>query len=536
MKKILFSIVICLFSLICNAQIKDHIAFKSFRENVIKSQLDFLSSDYVLGRYPGDKGSYLAGEYIASVMAEYGLKPAGDIINQKTGERSYFQHFDVIRTVDNNDHKVSVILSNNYIENEFKLEYLTDFSLNTPSYSRKIYTDLVFVGYGITDPENGYDDFKGVDVKGKIIIRLAGFPGHLDKDSKSFKIFKKVVDKFPQYASWSEKNIAAKKNGAIGVVEMVTTNNVTGWATNVPFRFKNAYGESDRKVLMPHTIERLRFPDGLDYNELINISLRKEVFASILEKNGIEISNLEKEIALNFQPKSRFLIGTKIDIAINVKTDIIKLRNILGVLEGEQDSEHVVVGGHYDHVGYSEGFIWNGSDDNASGTVGVLAMANAFRSLIEKPKRSIVFAAWDAEEKGFLGSKYYVANPYYPIDKCRFYTNLDMISRDHPDDKESINLDLVYGDSNNIIYEMLDSYNKEYNFNFIIDLKHQKFGSGGSSDYVPFSIRNIPYIGWMSGLHKDYHTPYDESQRANIVKMTNILKFSFLTINKKANE
>jgi len=174
---------------------------ESITIDVVKSQLEFLASDWTEGRGTGQKGIYLAGDYIASIFKVYGLLPGGDfewtrlsrsermrgVKPEKT--RSYFQNFSLIEYYHGEDHEFSLISQNSAGKQILKFAYRTDFTVNTSDVGTEITAPVVFVGYGLVDIENNYDDFKGVDVKGKIILRLSGYPGHKDTTSNAYKKF-----------------------------------------------------------------------------------------------------------------------------------------------------------------------------------------------------------------------------------------------------------------------------------------------------------------------------------------------------------
>lgn len=206
-------------------------------------------------------------------------------------------------------------------------------------------------------------------------------------------------------------------------------------------------------------------------------------------------------------------------------------RNILGLLEGSDDRlkhEIVLVGAHYDHVGYGSrttslgpiGHVHNGADDNASGTACLLELLDAFSALPERPKRSILFAFWDGEEKGLLGSQHWVAAPTVPLDRIVFAFNVDMVGRLRDDRVE------VYGSRTARGLRQLVSRHNEaekLRFDFTWEMK-------ANSDHHPFFARQIPVIMWHTGLHGDYHRPSDDADKINADGIERISRVAFRTV------
>ena len=166
------------------------------------------------------------------------------------------------------------------------------------------------------------------------------------------------------------------------------------------------------------------------------VSITREIADSILEGAGTTIDELKKKIETTRKPASMDLVGARLTITAEAKTTLVKASNIIAVLEGSDPKlkdEYLVIGAHYDGLGASDGNVWNGADDNASGSVAVLAVAQAMAMNPNKPKRTVVFCLWSGEEEGLFGSRYYVANPLFPLAKTVGCINFDMISRTYDD-------------------------------------------------------------------------------------------------------
>lgn len=181
------------------------------------------------------------------------------------------------------------------------------------------------------------------------------------------------------------------------------------WADNFPFRYDNEYYEGTERI-SSGIRKRMTIPGDSISSSLTTVTISPRLANEIIKESKIDFNTFESTVAKSLKPDSKKLNSTSIYLKTSVNSNIVKARNVLGMIEGENPNEVVVIGAHYDHVGTNMGYIWNGSDDNASGTVGMLTLAKAFAESGIKPKRTIIFAGWTGEEKGLLGSKYFADN------------------------------------------------------------------------------------------------------------------------------
>jgi Zn-dependent M28 family amino/carboxypeptidase len=235
----------------------------------------------------------------------------------------------------------------------------------------------------------------------------------------------------------------------------------------------------------------------------------------------------------SLKPASRELAGKKVRIKTSVESRMIRVRNVVGVIPGKDTSEIIVIGGHYDHLGKHDGWIWNGADDNASGTVGMMTLAKAFMVTGQQPEKTIVFAAWTGEEKGLLGSEYFADHPYNDA-KMILNLNYDMISRDDRDDSLGVKCSMVYTKSYPILEEMSEKHNEAYGLGLDISFRPAEIPRGGS-DHTPFAQKNVPVFYFMAGFPPEYHQPDDHTSLVNWDKMVNIIKIGYLNIWELAN-
>jgi Zn-dependent M28 family amino/carboxypeptidase len=198
------------------------------------------------------------------------------------------------------------------------------------------------------------------------------------------------------------------------------------------------------------------------------------------------------------------------------------LKNILGLLPGLDTSLTVILGAHYDHLGKrGENIIYYGSDDNASGVAGLLALAEMWTKSHTTPPCNIMFASWTAEEKGLIGSEYFASKLKNP-EKVKLYINMDMISRSVKEDTAGRQLSIGTRTADEYLRELASRSNSTLNHPFTLDLWDVTGHSG--SDYASFIAKNIPVMTYNTGLHDDYHTPRDIPASADLVKMGDVLK------------
>jgi Zn-dependent M28 family amino/carboxypeptidase len=175
-----------------------------------------------------------------------------------------------------------------------------------------------------------------------------------------------------------------------------------------------------------------------------------------------------------------------------------------------------------------EGYIWNGADDNASGTVGVMTIARAFTAAGIKPKKTIIFAAWTGEEEGLLGSKYFVDHPPVPLQQIVMNLNYDMIARDAADDSLGVRCGATITQAYPELREILARNNTGSSLGLDLNIRSSERPSGGS-DFAPFAAKDVPVIAVMAAMHPDYHQPGDDVAKVNWKKMTAIIKLGYLT-------
>lgn len=364
--------------------------------NNIRSYMKFLSDDLFEGRGTGTRGHQMAAQYVATQFDLLGLQPGGE-------NNTYFQ--DVGLKMGNKDFTGSEVA---FLKNREKmpLTFMEDYLfIDGPMDQISGKNEVVSVGFGINAPDQNHDDYKNINIKDKFVVILSGAP-------EGFKSDAPVTTR-------SAKFEEAKKRGAKGIIYMIRPEdmkNITWQVLQSYFANPSGHGMSlrDREST---TVEIILSPSGIN-------------------------KFLGDQTLDDLQNKKKKLAAKNIEYTLNVKTDHIEnitSPNVIGILEGSDPvlkNEYIIYTAHLDHEGIGRPVqgdsIYNGAYDNASGTAIILEIAEAFASLPTPPKRSIMFIALTAEEKGLLGSRYFAANPTVPIESIAANINTDMFLMEEP--------------------------------------------------------------------------------------------------------
>ncbi len=476
---------------------------------LLKKYIYFLASDSLKGRNTPSRELDIAADYISKEFASMGVKPVNG---------TYFQNISFCSKnldVDKSFLKISIG------DNSKSFNLKTDFTPFEMTANAAVESSIVFAGYGITATEYNYDDYKDIDVKGKIVLVMKHEPG--EKDAKS--PFDGASD--TKYSAINYKLENAKKHGATGVIVVTDPlNHIMLTPQGYPWPSLSKFLPQDNLPIELCSTDENAVPFAQ-----VGESVIKFLFGSV-----DTLKNIQKRIDKLVKPASYELASTKCELATILKVKEYIAKNVVGYIEGRDKNlknELVIIGGHYDHVGamsrHKEGedYIFNGADDNASGTAGTMAVAKAFTSMKVKPKRSILFILFAGEEKGLYGSNYYVEHPLFPLDKSVAMLNMDMIGRNGNDtlqiDGFQFNPDLakiMLKEAKN--FGLKQSESKEYLFE--------------RSDHYNFFKHGITAVDISSGLHKDYHTVRDNPETINPLKAALISKLTFKTAWIMANE
>jgi hypothetical protein len=496
--------------------------------DALKAQLGFLASDWTEGREAGEKGEYLASDYIASILQLAGVGPGGDFlksprpagINVKP-DRSYFQNFIIHKTEPGAGQvfQVKDISGNTTRITDFG--YNTDFVLK-PSYpSVEIEAPALFIGYGFRNDKLGYDDLAQVDIRGKVLLKITGIP----EFARTLLTPEELADCVNQTEAYE------LMKGAAAVIEFNPS--VTSVGNPEKKEFMNmAPAENWNDCTRPvstYAIPGITIPD-----KLLKLNISARAANELLGETVNEMQTYIEKADSNKPCSLPVLAGKTVIIKTSVTMKQVAVRNVIGVIEGKDRESFIVLGAHYDHVGSRNGFIWNGADDNCSGTVGVMTLARAFMATGIKPERTIIIALWTAEETGLLGSRYFVKNPGFRIqDRC-LYFNFDMISR-YISEEQTSKIEMTYTNSVSMIKEITNNNLAKYGIDLKVDYKSSDDPPGGT-DHRSFVNAGIPVIRYKAGHRVEYHTPYDEINTVDWDIMEKIIRLSFLNAWEMANK
>jgi Zn-dependent M28 family amino/carboxypeptidase len=384
-------------------------ALDSINKDDLMSHIKTLSSDEFEGRGPGTKGEELSVAYITDQFKKIGLKPGNP-------DGTYVQKVPLVGFTAQNP-TASFTVGTKKIDLKFPDDIVTVSRRFVPE-SKVENSDVVFVGYGVEAPEYGWDDYKGVDVRGKTILMLVNDPAVPDPNDPTKlddKMFKGKAMTY--YGRWTYKYEQAMKKGAAAAVII----HETGPAG---YEYKVVSGSWSRENFDIQT------PDKNMNRAAVEAWITLDRAKELLTAAGQDFDALKKQaITKDFKPVT---LNAKANFDIKNNLREINSQNVVAKLEGSDPKlkdEYVVYTAHWDHLGIDPKLqgdqIYNGADDNASGVAQLIEIAKAFVKLPTPPKRSILFVSVTAEEKGLLGSKYYATNPLYPLNKTLADINMD---------------------------------------------------------------------------------------------------------------
>jgi Peptidase family M28/PA domain len=490
--------------------------YDSIRAADLRADLTFLSSDAFEGRLSLDRGSEVAIQWIAAEFAKAGLKPlVGD---------SYLQPVPLI------DFRPDRELTNLVLKHAGKQETYRgpDATASFPN-DVTISGRVVFAGYGITAPELHYDDYAGIDVKGRVVLVF----NHEPQEEDPHSIFNGLGN--TRYANPRAKMNNAAQHGAVAILIAPDPNH----PPNKVRQTNSVQTPGQRPAIRPTQAVA-------DEGAIPVFNISAKVAETMLTATHQSPGALQTSIDKTLKPLSTPLEDTEVEL--HAATSMRRRgtsANVVGMLEGSDPSlksETIIFSGHYDHDGPApNGGIFHGADDNGSGTVGVVALARAYGRSTTKPKRSLVFIVFAAEERGLLGSYYYNAHPLRPLETTRAVINFDMIGRNETKSRQTDGLMAIAPDTSNELNVIGTGYSPDYraavvaaNKNVGLNLSYKwdedtVLSVLFRSDQYPFLMHNIPAMWWFTGFHPDYHQVTDTAEKINYAKMEKILKLAYLT-------
>ncbi len=491
--------------------------FREIQVRNLKADVTFLASQALEGRLSLARGSEAAIEFCAAELAKAGLKPVHG--------QSFLQPVPLIEyRVD--PAATSVTLERGGVDKTWK--HGKDLWGGAPD-EADITAPVVFAGYGITAPEFHYDDYAGLDVRGKIVLIFEHEPQETQPDS----IFNGVGN--TRHANPLLKLSNAQKHGAVGVLVAAEPN-------------RKHPSTEDRMTRVPGGAVRMRrlAPQALADSDvrIPSLTISDAALANLLQPTGRTPAEIQSAIDRDLKPQSVPLGPGQVRMRIVLEE---RRRgasaNVIGMIEGSDPvlkRETIVYGAHYDHDGMWDGDVRPGADDDASGTAAVLELARAFAANPTAPKRTLLFALWAAEERGLLGAYYYTQHPLRPLQTTRAVINFDMIGRNEAPTPQTDGLIHISEDTSNELALIGTNYSPTYRstverWNQTVGLtltykwdKDAALNVFQRSDQFPFAVRDIPAVWWFTGFHPDYHQTTDTPDKINWVKMEKIVRLAYL--------
>ncbi len=510
-KSVKYILVLLVFQSICYGQKP---GLERINVNDLKRHLTFLSSDSLQGRALGTpiNGLDIAADYLKTNAKRIGLTAGAD---------DYFQIVPIVSSQPDSENTFLEITDSGR-----NVIFKTDSIIGLP---QEIDIDIldaeiVFAGFGYKDEKTGYDDFEGLELNGKVVMFSLGTPEWFQNDE------------LPRWNNQLETN-KVKRAFEAGAAGVILINSPLDIENNIYKRIQKWITRTDFNLETPEKQHETN-------NFFHTTSSQGD---AILGKKG-ELKNLLSKISADKKPNSVVVEGIRANIKAKSKTEHFQGKNIIGIVEGSDPvlkNECVVFMAHYDHLGLDEnGEVFNGADDNGSGTVTLLEVAEAFASLEKKPKRSIVFLWVTNEETGMLGSQFYAENPVFPMEKTVACINIDM------DGRVFEQRDTVWNKSPKMVKDFDGLYTltndiwpglKKINSNACKTLgmiPDYSLPSNflRSSDHFSFHKNAVPILNYATGYHADYHKVTDEFSRINFEKMKRVADLSFLVGLEIANQ
>ncbi len=477
----------------------------------LRNYLEFIASDELEGRDTPSRGLDIAAMYIAQHLKTWGIKPAGD-------NGTYFQKFPLKR------HKIDPSGTNLQLNNQsfiYGEDFLSSFNPATISNSQ-----IIYASHGWFIKSKNIDAFQGIDVKDKIVVVGNNLPKGIGFNDLQGK----------QGEDWAFPALYAQMKGAKAVIVFANYNNLANWQGTKWTQTEKGgleFGNPQNQVTIPTITASPRLINALFFGEKSN-------------GNNVYTRAITQDFAEPFDLKPT----KRISLSVAVKSEATHSQNVVGILEGSDPvlkNEYVAIGAHYDHVGTNpfangEDKIWNGADDDGSGTVAVLSMAEAFTKGAQRPKRSILFIWHAGEEKGLWGSEYFTDNPTVPINSIITQLNIDMIGRAQADGDENPKNKLLPKQGEVFLIgskmmstelgEISEATNKSFlnmAFNYKYDDPKDPEQFFYRSDHFNYARKGVPIIFYMDGDHADYHQPSDSIEKIDFANMERIARTIFAT-------
>lgn len=473
--------------------------------------MKFLSSDNLEGRRTGSEGNNAAAEYIKAEALKLGLRPL-------PGQDDLFQPLRYLKT--DVVPGESVMTLSDSLSNKIGSSGIMP--LMPPSDTISLDGEVVFGGYGYTNSADKYNDLAGISLKDRIVIimtRLPEIKGNGMPAPGTGISEMTEARKLPMIMLQQAKAILFVADPALG-------NDISSDLLSMGSSYQLT--PLFRKQIFSYSLNAY--------------AITTETANQMLSRSGLTLKKLQDSIASSRRPASFVIPNLRTHISVNVVKDSVTSNNIIGYIEGSDPvlkKEAVIFTAHYDHVGKdASGNIYNGANDNASGSVGLLNIAAAFSELRRKPARSAIFLWATGEEEGLHGSTYYTENPPFPLEQTVAAINFDMIGRSRRDTDVGASLsgeiDITGPDTIKVIHgtdspELTGIATRACRESGVYPIDEGKGTHFSGSDHYPFYRKKLPVLFFFTGLHKDYHRQTDDYEFIDFDKLVNVSRAGFLT-------
>jgi len=518
-----FSVIVLLLSVSILSLFGQKKGLETISTHDLKMHMKFLASDELEGRNTGDPGLLIAARYLAVQAEQLGLQEADP-------ETGYFQYYTIVEK--SNDLENSrITISSPGEETQVNKD---PFYMMTSQEGDLITLEgeVVFAGYGINDEENNYNDLEGLDITDKIVLIMNGAPKNEDGSEYLFGEEKYTGMRAMQYKM---QGLFEQQPKAVMMVQdpksgYSSIEEASPGVANFLGKSRSLEGENSSRRRM-----------GGDASIVfVNVSVADQLLAS----SGNNLKDLQLEIDSRLTPNSFALDSVNLKVELKKEVKDVVISNVFGLIEGSDPKlkdEVVIYVAHYDHVGTDgKGGVFNGADDNASGTVALIEIAQAFMKEKKRPARSIGILWVSAEEIGLYGSKYFSDHPMVPEENIAAVINLDMVGRVRtPEDEmsEGSGLTIAGRDEVKVIgglqSEVLMEISKEsldqmelignYEYNDLTNPERYFY----RSDHINFARKDIPVLFYSTGTHADYHKVTDEEKLIDYDKFLKMTRFSY---------
>ncbi len=476
-------------------------AVDSITAEDLEVHLNFLASDEFRGRNTPSPELKITSRYIATAVESYGFKPLSP-------DGSYFQNIPLeVTTIDPTQSRMR--LTSNQGPKSFSFAF--DFGLTDRRYQEaQISGSLVFAGLGLDAPEQGWDDFGDVDIRGKIVVMIDG----------------ELPEDHPLQAPEHQRiyRLRSRRTGQKGAVAVL---NVISEDRERNFLEKGYLFDNSGRARLVQDLEAPWVPSGFPYS--LRADIRHPMASEILGISPAELQEMFQAIKRGEQVPARDLKGRSLEITIAVETQRDYSSNVVALLEGTDPTlkgEYILFGSHHDHIGAREGKVYNGADDNGSGTVAMLEIAQALA--IARPRRSTILVWHTAEEKGLWGSRYFVENSPVPVKHMSAELNMDMLCRNDPNSICLIGSKILSSELDAAIHRVNDAH-IQMNLDYTYEDPGHPDNFFFRSDQYSYIQYGIPAVWFFCGTTEDYHQETDTVDRVDFEKMEKVTRLVYLT-------